>query len=53
MIRFVLGLLFVFGAVGMDESDPNSSFVSFVIAGCIGLALMYWPITDGSFEEYK
>ena len=41
MIRFILGLVIVFGAVGgMDESE-NSLLVLMGIAG-VGLTLMYF-----------
>ena len=53
MIRFLLGLLFVFGAVGTIETNPSAPLFQYLIVAVIGLSLMYWPISDGSFEEYK
>lgn len=53
MIRLCLGLLFVFGAVGSVETDPSASLFYYMMVASIGLALMFWPVADGTFEEYK
>lgn len=53
MIRLALGLFFVFGAVGSIETDPAASLFDYSVVAFIGLGLMYWPVADGTFEEYK
>jgi len=53
MIRLILGLLFVFGAVGSIETDPSASLFYYRVVAVMGLSLMYWPVADGTFEEYK
>lgn len=53
MIRFLLGFLFVMGAVGSVETDPSASLFYYSIVAAMGLGLMYWPVSDGTFEEYK
>lgn len=40
-IRFMLGLLITFGAVGSLE-DPTTSLLYILPAAAVGLALMYW-----------
>ena len=41
MIRFVLGLLIVFGAVGGLENDPDASLLVLTTIAIIGLLLMH------------
>jgi hypothetical protein len=41
MIRFIVGLVIVMGAVGGMDAPENSLLVLMVIAG-LGLALMYF-----------
>lgn len=42
-IRFFLGLLLVFGAVGgMDNPEQSDYLLAQTITAMIGLALMYW-----------
>ena len=41
MIRFIVGLIVVLGAVGGMDEPENSLLVLLGIAG-IGLGLMYW-----------
>lgn len=53
MIRLALGFVVVYGAVGRLDTDPSASLISYAIVGLFGLALMWWPIADGSIEEYK
>jgi hypothetical protein len=53
MIRFLLGLLFVLGAVGSVETDPSASLFYYSVVAVMGLSLMYWPVSDGTFKEYK
>jgi hypothetical protein len=40
MIRFILGFLIVFGAVGGMEDPANPLLVNTAVA-CVGLGLMY------------
>ena len=62
MIRFIVGLFIVMGAVGRHDfydeclaasdcvaGDPPSMFVTMLVA-LFGLALMFWKIVEG-FEE--
>lgn len=53
MIRLILGFLVVYGAVGRLDTDPTASLTSYSIVALLGLALMFWPVADGSLEEYK
>ena len=53
MIRIALGFIFVLGAVGSIETDPSASLFYYSVVALIGLGLMYWPVADGTFEEYK
>lgn len=39
-IRFFLGLLVTFGAVGTLDADPNASLVTVLILASIGLIIM-------------
>ena len=41
MIRFIVGLLIVLGAVGGME-DPEASLLMLMIMAGLGLGLMYW-----------
>jgi hypothetical protein len=41
MIRFILGLLIVFGAVGGLENDPNAPLLVLVTIALVGLGLMH------------
>ena len=46
MIRFVVGLLVVFGAVGgIDNASDDSNLLGALAMAMVGLALMYWSIT--------
>lgn len=42
-IRFFLGLLITFGAVGADDAAPIWAVLA---TATVGLALMYWAIRD-------
>jgi len=43
MIRFILGLLLVFGAVGGMDFDPDGvNFAAQLVIAMIGLLLMYF-----------
>ena len=53
MIRVTLGFIFVLGAVGSIETDPSASLFYYSVVAAMGLGLMYWPVADGTFEEYK
>jgi choline-glycine betaine transporter len=43
MIRFVLGLFVVFGAVGGLEAD-TASWTEFFLATALGFTLMFWGL---------
>lgn len=43
MIRFVLGLLIVFGAVGGIEQE-TATLLQGTITAAVGLLLMYWSL---------
>ena len=46
MIRFVVGLLVVFGAVGgIDNAPADSNLLGELAMAMVGLALMYWSAT--------
>jgi len=46
MIRFFLGLLIVFGAVGgIDNASADSNLLGELAMAMVGLALMYWSAT--------
>jgi len=46
MIRFFLGLLIVFGAVGgIDNASADSNLLGELAMAMVGLALMYWSVT--------
>ena len=42
MIRFVIGLLIVFGAVGTLDVDPEANVLLQTALAGVGLALMYF-----------
>lgn len=42
MIRFVLGILLVLGAVGTLDIDPNASPITQSILAAFGVFLMYF-----------
>jgi len=45
MIRFFLGLLIVFGAVGgIDNASADSNLLGELAMAMVGLALMYWTV---------
>lgn len=52
MIRLILGFIFVFTGVGTLDYNPNAPLY-YGLVSVIGLALMFWPVADGTFEEYK
>jgi hypothetical protein len=41
-IRFFLGLLLTFGAVGGMEAQPDANLALQLLAAGAGLALMFW-----------
>jgi hypothetical protein len=46
MIRFVVGLLIVFGAVGGIENAPaDSTLLGEIAIAMVGLSLMWWTVT--------
>jgi len=46
MIRFFLGLLIVFGAVGgIENASADSNLLGELAMAMVGLALMYWSVT--------
>lgn len=47
MIRFIVGLMFVFGGVGSIES--NSAILPALVVIAFGLALMFWALSK--FKE--
>jgi len=51
MIRFILGLFIVFGAVGNLDFDPEASLLANTILAAIGLALCWWPILDKTLVD--
>lgn len=44
MIRFLLGLLILFGVAGLSDTDPNATFISMLPYMAAGIALMIWGI---------
>ena len=53
MIRLTFGFLLVLGSAGTIETDPTASLLGYTILAAVGLALMYWPIADGTFSGDK
>lgn len=54
MIRFCIGFLLVFGAVGgMDNPDQADYFLEQIIAAIIGLGLMAWAVPKLSQEDNR
>ena len=51
MIRFITGLFIVFGAVGGMDADPHASLLTGLLLAFAGLALMAWPILDGTVVD--
>lgn len=48
MIRFISGLLLVFGAVGgIDNAPPEQSLLPLIGLAVLGLALMAWGQATG------
>jgi hypothetical protein len=45
MIRFIFGLLLMFGAAG-GLDDPAAPLLPLVIAAAVGMALMLWAVKD-------
>jgi hypothetical protein len=46
MIRFIVGLFVVFGAVGGIDADPNANLLLLTCIAAIGLAIMAWGAED-------
>lgn len=44
MIRFLLGLLILFGVAGLSDTDPNASFLSMLPYMAAGIGLMLWGL---------
>jgi len=42
MIRFILGLIVVMGAMGGLENDPNASVLACLAIAGVGLGMMYF-----------
>jgi hypothetical protein len=51
MIRFALGFFLVYGAVGNLDFDPNASLLVGAGLAALGLALMAWPVLDGTVVD--
>jgi hypothetical protein len=48
MIRFLIGFLMVFGAVGgIDNASPEQSLLPLIGCAVVGLLLMWWGQTTG------
>lgn len=50
MIRLIIGLIVVLGAVGGLEQDTATFFEATMFA-LVGLSLMAWPIVDGTVND--
>jgi threonine/homoserine/homoserine lactone efflux protein len=46
LIRIVVGLVLVLGAVGGMEQQPEASLLAQTLVAVIGLALMLWAAVD-------
>lgn len=44
MIRFAIGFLMAFGAVGTLEVDPNASLLTTAILAVVGLTIMAFGV---------
>lgn len=44
MIRFAIGFLMTFGAVGTLEVDPNASLLTTVLLASLGLTIMAFGV---------
>jgi hypothetical protein len=44
MIRFAIGFMMVFGAVGTLEVDPDASLLTTALLAVIGLAIMSFGV---------
>jgi len=44
MIRFAIGFMLVFGAVGTLEVDPNASLLTTAILAVVGLTIMAFGV---------
>jgi hypothetical protein len=52
MIRFIVGLFLVFGAVGgMENGDPSDIWYQIGLA-LVGLSLMFWASVSLSEKKY-
>ncbi len=51
MIRFIVGLFIVFGAVGNLDYDPEASLLANTILAAVGLLIMWWPILDKTLVD--
>ena len=51
MIRLAVGFFITFGAVGRLDVDPTASLLNYTLLAFLGLAIMAWPIFDGSITE--
>ena len=50
MIRFFVGIIITFGAAGGVEVD-NATLLEGVLLACVGIALMAWPVIDGTIVD--
>lgn len=44
-IRFILGFIMIFGAVGAVENSPYISGIVPLFWGTLGFVMMYWGVT--------
>lgn len=52
MIRIIAGLLLTMGAAGGIEMG-TATMLQGILLSIAGLALMAWPIMDGTVQEYE
>jgi hypothetical protein len=50
MIKFIIGLLITFGAVGTLDYDPQANVLVQTLIALFGLAIMAWGTRD--LKEY-
>jgi len=51
MIRFIVGLVLMFGVAGRSDNDATFGLLPLIMYSMVALALIAWPVVDGTLTK--